>query len=112
MRLRSWCLGMPIVLAFSGGVQGDNEARIVIRGEPGTTFTADWYLVPASGAAVIIEGVEDVVPKEFTLPVGYLELTVMQTSTIGYLDVVVSAGGNESRSRTQGQGSRLRLVIR
>lgn len=113
MHISKWCLGVGAALAGVGVVQGDSDGMTVdIGGVSGTEFTASWHLVPADGGEVHQGSWGGAVPQTYVLPNGQLDLTLMQTSVEGRLEVTVTAGGNRSRSATHGQGSRLQLSVR
>lgn len=111
MRFGTWCLGVGVVLAGSSVIQGDEGVEVAIQGAPGTEFNASWSLVPADGGRRLEGHWEGEVPRRYTLPAGRLDLTLMQVSARGHIEVVVTAGGNRSRSLTHGRGSRMRLSV-
>lgn len=112
MRIGRWYLSMGLALATSTAIAGDDGIKVLIEGMPGTEFTASWHLVPADGKAERNGRWEGAVPQAYALPNGQLDLTLIQSSETGHLEVTVTAGGNRSRSLTQGQGGRLQLSVR
>lgn len=112
MKISKWCLGMGVALASASvSHAGEEGVQVAIGGMPGTEFSASWSLAPANGGPVRDGHWSGVVPQEYHLPSGRLDLSLTQISATGHLEVTVTAGGNRSRSRTQGQGSRLQLVV-
>ena len=112
MRVSTWCLGIGLALIGASAAYGSEGVRVLIRGAEGTTFSADWTLVPADGGADREGRWEGMVPQAYTLPPGQLLLTLTQVSASGHLEVTVKAGGNRSQSVTSGEGSQIRLSVR
>lgn len=106
--LAAW---LGLALAWAGSVQGEEGVMVMIDGEPGTTFTADWRFVEASNARALRGRWSGQVPQVHDLPTGALDMVLTQTSASGRLEVTVSAGSNRSYSATQGQGSQIRLLV-
>lgn len=113
MKLTEWCLGVAVALASTNASYGRGEGvQVAIQGMPGTEFSASWRLTPAEGGPARDGHWEGVVPQEYDLPAGQLDLTLTQLSATGHLAVTVVAGGNRSHSQTQGVGSRISMSIR
>lgn len=90
---------------------GAAPIHLSIAGAEKTVFEGECLLTRMDGSeeALALRGS---VPVERTLEGEALSCALTQTSMEGYLQVEVRLRGNVSRSRTQGEGSTLRITVR
>lgn len=92
------------------GASHNGNIHLSITGDEQTRFTGKCTITVSTGNETFTLGGS--VPSEHAWDGEAIACEITQASTEGTLEVVLSKDGNRTRSRTQGQGSVVRLNVR